>query len=160
MIRHATLADAAQICAIYNHYVLETNVTFEEESLEVDTMSRRMQTVLTELPWLVCADEQGLLGYSYATRWQQRSAYRHSLEATVYLRPDAVGKGIGFQLYDALLSKLRTGSHHTVVGCIALPNEASIALHERLGFKKVGHFREVGRKFGTWLDVGYWQRHL
>lgn len=98
-----------------------------------------------------------LLGYCYASKWKGRCAYRYSVESTVYLSPDATGKGIGSKLYGTLLAELRQRQFHTVIGGIALPNPASVALHEKLGFEKVAQFRQVGNKFGRWIDVGYWQ---
>ena len=98
-------------------------------------------------------------GYAYAAPWRARAAYRHSVETSIYLAPGAGGRGLGARLYRALFAALP--SHvHAAIGGVSLPNPASVALHERLGFRKVAHFREVGRKFGRWIDVGYWQRLL
>jgi len=157
MIRIANVGDAAQLCEIYNHYVLNTNVTFEEQAVTVEEMASRVQETLSSLPWLVVEDDSQVLGFSYASKWKGRCAYRYSAEATVYLRPDATGKGLGTQLYLELLKELKDRSLHTVMGGIALPNDASVALHEKLGFSKVAQFRQVGHKFGNWIDVGYWQ---
>jgi L-amino acid N-acyltransferase YncA len=112
------------------------------------------------LPWLVLASEREVVGYAYATKWRERSAYRFSAESTVYLRPDCGGRGHGTRLYDALLTALASRGVHAVMGGIVLPNAASVALHEKVGMRQVAHFREVGFKFGRWLDVGYWQRVL
>jgi L-amino acid N-acyltransferase YncA len=157
MIRIANVSDAAQLCEIYNHYVLNTNVTFEEQAVTMEEMASRVQETLSSLPWLVVEDDSQVLGFSYASKWKGRCAYRYSAEATVYLRPDATGKGLGTQLYLELLKELKDRSLHTVMGGIALPNDASVALHEKLGFSKVAQFRQVGHKFGNWIDVGYWQ---
>jgi L-amino acid N-acyltransferase YncA len=157
MLRNATSDDAVQICEIYNHYVLETPITFEEQPVASDDMLQRIEEITQSLPWLVWEEDGKLLGFCYASKWKGRCAYRHSAESTVYLHPASVAKGIGSQLYDALLTELRGRQIHTVIGGIALPNEASVALHERFGFEKVAHFREVGRKFNEWIDVGYWQ---
>jgi len=107
MVRSATVADAVQISAIYNHYIAHTVVTFEEEPLSVASMAQRMERVLQEFPWLVWEEGGEVLGYAYATRWHERSAYRHSVESTIYLRTDAVGRRIGSRLYEALASALR-----------------------------------------------------
>jgi phosphinothricin acetyltransferase len=137
MIRQATTDDAAQICEIYNHYVLETRITFEEQPVALDEMIQRIQAALQRLPWLVVEEDRRLIGYCYASKWKGRCAYRYSVESTVYLRPDAVGKGVGSRLYDALLAELRQLQFHTVIGGIALPNPASVALHEKFGFARV-----------------------
>lgn len=112
------------------------------------------------LPWLVAEAEGVVAGYAYATKWRVRHAYRFSVESSVYLAPASAGQGIGTMLYRALLDRLRDGGFHLAIGGIALPNAASIALHEKLGFEKVAQFREVGFKFGRWTDVGYWQLSL
>jgi L-amino acid N-acyltransferase YncA len=158
LIRPAVLSDTEAIVRIYNHYILNTVVTFEEQAVSVIEMAERMKAVeAASLPWLVaeCADQ--VVGYAYAGKWHGRSAYRYSVECTVYLDPAATGQGLGTELYNALFAILRCKPVHTVIGCIALPNEASIALHEKFGLKKVAHFKEVGFKFNRWIDVGYWQ---
>ena len=157
MIRPALLADAMQIAAIYNPYIAESVITFEEQEITGETMAERMRAVLPSLPWLVWEEHDQIVGYAYAALWKQRSAYRHSVESTIYLHPAAVRRGIGTQLYAALLEELRGRNVHAVVGGIALPNVASTTLHEKLGFNKIAHFREVGRKFNRWVDVGYWE---
>ena len=157
-IRPATVNDAAAIADIYNHYVTATCITFETDPVSTSEMSERISDLITaSLPWLVAEESGHILGYAYATKWRARAAYRFSLESTVYLAVDASGKGIGSQLYTALLTELSAMSAHAVIGGIALPNEASIRLHERLGFKKVAHFEQVGFKQDRWIDVGYWQ---
>jgi L-amino acid N-acyltransferase YncA len=157
-IRAATAGDAEAMARIYNHYIRETIVTFEEEPVDGATMAARLQeTAAVSLPWLVAEAGGGVLGYAYASKWKGRCAYRYSVESTVYLDPAQTGRGVGTQLYAALLDALRARSLHAVIGGIALPNAASVGLHERLGFEKVAQFREVGFKFGRWIDVGYWQ---
>jgi phosphinothricin acetyltransferase len=160
MIRSATPADAAAICAIYNHYVRHTAVTFEEVPVEAAEMRQRMAEVQALFPWLVAEDDGRLVGYAYAARWRVRSAYRYSVESTVYLNYDRVGQGWGSQLYRELFTQLEAAGIHAVMGGITLPNPASVALHEKLGFRKVAHFEAVGWKSDQWLDVGYWQRIL
>jgi len=160
-IRPAAPEDAEAISAIYNPYVATTTISFEEETVAVDDMARRIADVLTlGLPWLVAECEGCLLGYAYATKWRARPAYRTSVESSVYLDKGAAGRGVGTALYRALLDILRGRDVHMVIGGIAQPNEASVALHEKLGFRKVAHFSEVGRKFGRWVDVGYWELRL
>ena len=157
MIRYAKTDDAAEICKIYNHYVLGTTITFEEEPVSTDEMAQRIAETLQSLPWLVWDEDQSLQGFCYASKWKGRCAYRHSVESTVYVRADSIGRRIGSRLYRALLDELRQRKFHTVIGGIALPNDASVALHEKLEFEKVAQFREVGNKFDRWTDVGYWQ---
>ena len=157
MLRACTPSDAPHICSIYNHYVLETVVTFEEVPVQLDDMARRIADVTSRLPWLVYEFDGEIHGYAYATNWKERSAYRHSVESTVYLAPRMARQGIGTLLYLELLKALRDRGVHCVIGGISLPNAASIALHEKLGFTKIGQFREVGWKLGKWVDVGYWE---
>lgn len=158
MIRLATPRDADAIAAIYNHYVLSTAVTFEEQALSPEQMAERVQAVGdAQLPWLVVERDGRIAGYAYASRWKARSAYRFTAESSVYVDSACVGQGLGQQLYVDLLKRLKQGGLHSVVGCLGLPNPASVALHEKCGFQKVAHFKEVGFKFGAWLDVGYWQ---
>lgn len=160
-IRPATAADAAAIAAIYNHYVLTTTISFEEAPVDASEMQARVAGVLDgQLPWLVAVDGDKLLGYAYASKWRVRHAYRFSVESSVYLAQDAAGRGLGTALYTALLNQLRQAGVHLVIGGIAQPNAASVALHEKMGYVKAAMFTEVGYKFGRWIDVGYWQRKL
>ena len=160
MIRSATLADAPQIAALYNEYIVNTTITFEEEPVSAADIEGRITDYTRSFPWLVLEDDGVLRGYCYATRWRARSAYRHSAETTVYVRPLDHGKGIGSALYSRLIDDMSGGSTHVLVAGIALPNDKSVRLHERLGFAKVAHFHEIGRKFDRWLDVGYWELKL
>jgi len=157
MIRPATAADAAAICGIYNHYVLGTTVSFEEEAVDAGEMARRIARVTEVHPWLVFEEEGEILGYAYASRWKERSAYRHSVETTVYVKDGSHGKGIGTGLYRELLGILRKDGFHAAMAGISLPNEKSQGLHEKLGFRKVAEFVETGMKFGKWINVGYWE---
>ena len=158
-IRDCTPQHIPHICEIYNHYIRHTTITFEEEPLTAAQMQARVESYMKLYPWLVGIDEQGqVIGYAYASKWKERAAYRHTAEATIYLRDGCTGQGHGGALYRALLARLDGQGCHVVLGCIAIPNEASVGLHERLGFRKVAHFTEVGFKHEQWLDVGYWQR--
>lgn len=156
-IRLATTQDAAAICQIYNPYILNTVISFETEAVSVEEMVQRIEDVLAEFPWLVYEEQGRILGYAYAGKWRARKAYQHSVESSVYIAQDSGGKGIGTLLYQRLIDELSKQSVHAVFGGIALPNPGSVALHEKLGFVKVGHLPQVGRKFDQWLDVGYWQ---
>jgi L-amino acid N-acyltransferase YncA len=161
MIRAATESDAQAIADIYNYYIANTVVTFEEQAISKNDILERMEKITgASLPWLVAEDGGVVIGYAYAGKWNVRSAYRHTVESTVYLSNSSVAKGWGTRLYQALFDTLRHKSIHVVIGGITLPNPASVALHEKFGMKQVAHFPEVGLKFGKWLDVGYWQTEL
>ena len=161
MIRPATTADAAAIATIYNHYVLNTIVTFEEEAVPVDEAANRIAELLAAgWPWLVWEEAGQVQGYAYANSWKSRCAYRFALETTIYLAKAATGRGGGTLLYAALIDSLRPTRIHSLIGGVALPNAGSVALHEKLGFVKIGQFKEVGWKFDQWIDVGYWELML
>jgi len=160
-IRPAVAGDAAALARIYDPYVRATTVTFEEEPVAPEEMASRLRAVLSGgLPWLVAEQDGQVVGYAYASPWKSRAAYRFAVEVTVYLAPGFTRRGWGTRLYEELFARLRERGVHTVVGGITLPNDASVALHERLGLVKVAHFREIGFKLGRWIDVGYWQRTL
>jgi phosphinothricin acetyltransferase len=160
-VRPALPVDAEQIASIYNHYVNSSIVTFEEVELAASDMANRILEVQsTPLPWLAAVKGTQIVGYAYAGKWKVRSAYRFSTEVTVYVRQGLEGTGVGSALYSQLLSELKSLGLHAVMGGIALPNDASVRLHEKFGFKKVAHFREVGFKFNHWIDVAYWQLTL
>ena len=161
LIRAATVADAAPVAAVYNHYVRETTITFEEEDVPVPEIARRIREVgSASLPWLIAERDATVVGYAYATKWHSRSAYRFSAEITVYIGASHTRMGIGTRLYDHLLPALHQRGIRAVMAGIALPNESSVILHEKFGLAKVAHFKEVGFKFDRWVDVGYWQRTL
>lgn len=160
-LRDATEADAAAIAAIYNPYILDSTISFEEQAVTGADMQSRIAGVQDGgLPWLVLERDGVIAGYAYATRWRVRHAYRFSVETSVYLAPGQGGQGGGTALYEALLARLRAAGCHLAIGGIAQPNPASVALHEKLGYKKVAHFGEVGFKFDRWIDVGYWELKL
>lgn len=160
MIRNVTREDATAICAIYNHYVEQSVISFEEQAVSEQEMVERIADVGSQFPWLVCCEGETLLGYAYACYWKSRGAYRYSVESSVYLAPEARGKNLGTELYRELLLRLREVGFHSVLACISLPNAASVQLHEKMGFSKVAHFKEVGFKQDRWIDVGYWQLSL
>ena len=157
MIRTVQLNDAEEICDIYNYYVMNTAISFEEAAVSVEEMKGRIKKVLLEYPWFVYEIDGRIAGYAYATRWKARSAYRYTLESTVYIDGRHKGKGIGTSLYKHLLKDLEDRGCHSAIGVITIPNPGSIALHEKCGFKKAAHFKEVGYKHQRWIDVGYWQ---
>lgn len=157
-IRPAATADLPALVAIYNHYIETSIATFEECPIDHNELHSRWQAITgSAQPWLVIERAGVIHGYAYATPWKPRSAYRFSTESTIYMGPKSVGKRLGVLLYRALQDALRANGCHSVLAGIALPNEGSVRLHERLGFQKVGHLRQVGFKFGRWIDVGYWQ---
>jgi len=158
MIRPAHSSDAHAIIGIYNHYIAHSTITFEEQPVSAQQMADRIAEVQSApLPWLV-AEQSGLVvGFAYASKWKARSAYRYSVEISVYVQQGASGQGLGSELYAALFAALKERGVHVIIGGIALPNPLSVALHEKFGFKKVAHFEQVGFKFGRWIDVGYWQ---
>lgn len=161
MMRSVSNRDAEQIAAIYNYYVEHTVVTFEEEIVSSAEITKRIEKVRAlNLPWIVVEEQGAILGYAYAGKWRERSAYRFSVETTVYLAPDAHGRGLGTALYHELIEQLKALNVNAVIGGVTLPNDASVALHEKVGMKKVGHFPEVGFKFDQWFDVGFWQLNI
>lgn len=157
MVRNVEMSDAEEISNIYNYYIKNTVITFEETPLAKEDMAERIKTNSALYPWIVYEENNEILGYAYATAWKSRSAYRYTVESTVYLRHDQHGKGLGTQLYKSLINQLKKQKFHAVIGGIALPNDLSIALHEKLGFEKIAQFKEVGYKFEKWIDVGYWE---
>lgn len=160
MIRNATPADAPVICAIYNQYVAASVATFEEHPVPVAGMGARIAEITQSLPWLLVEERRTVAGYAYATVWKPRQAYRYTVETTIYMKSAACSRGLGIRLYGALITALEARGVHSALAGIALPNPASIALHERLGFRQVGRLEQVGWKLGRWVDVGYWQRIL
>ncbi len=157
MIRQVKPTDAHLVCEIYNYHVINTTVTFEEIPVTAEEMKKRILAVTSKFPWLVYEENNELAGYAYTTEWRSRSAYRYAAESTVYLKQEYRGKGIGYLLYKHLIEESKNLSLHSLIGGIALPNNASIALHEKTGFKKVAHFQQVGFKLNQWIDVAYWQ---
>ena len=159
MIRAVTESDIVDIVRIYNYYVLNTVITFETQAVSNQEMSIRVNNNLKdELPWLVAENEKGeVLGYAYASKWKGRCAYKYSVEITVYLDNKVKTKGWGTKLYNQLFEFLQHNGFHAAITGISLPNDASIALHEKSGINKVTHFEQVGHKFEQWVDVGYWQ---
>jgi len=160
MIRRAVPGDAGQISRLYNYYIENTTITFEEDPVSPEEMERRILSITEKLPWFVFCDGEDITGYAYASSWRVRPAYRYSVETTVYVKKGYTGNGTGRELYSALLDELKKLGYHLAIAGIALPNEPSRLIHEKTGFVKAAHFREVGFKFGKWLDVGYWEKHL
>ena len=160
MIREVKLKDAKDIVDIYNYYILNTNVTFEEKELTVDQMEERIIEKTVKNPWIVYEREGKIIGYAYLSGWNVKSAYRFSKEGTIYLDVKERGKGIGQELFKELLKIAKEYGVHAIVSGITIPNNESIKLHENFGFKKIAEFEEIGFKNNKWLNVGYWQRIL
>lgn len=160
MIRDANPSDAAAICAIYNLYVERQEPGFEAEPVDVPTMQARIDQVMQRYPWLICSEGGKVLGYAFSSAWQEAPAYRYTAACQVYLTPEARGHNLGTVLYRELLPRLRESGFHLAVASISLPNAASVRLHEKMGFRKVAHFLEIGCKGKEWVDVGCWQLAL
>jgi L-amino acid N-acyltransferase YncA len=159
-IRSATVEDAPAIRAIYAPVVATTAISFEDIPPSAAEIALRIADTLAGYPYLVATRDGSVVGYAYAGPHRERSAYRFSTDVTVYVAREAHRTGVGRALYGALLPELARRGFHAAFAGIALPNAASVALHEAVGFTKVGVYREVGFKFGRWHDVGWWQRLL
>jgi L-amino acid N-acyltransferase YncA len=160
-IRAATCDDARAIAAIYRPFVEETTISFEFVAPDATEMQRRMQRVTSNYPWLVACEGKAVVGYAYASRHRERDAYASSVDVSIYTAERVRGKGLGTQLYSELLDVLsQRGDLHRAFAGIALPNAASVALHQKLGFTPIGTYHEVGQKFGRWIDVAWWERPL
>jgi L-amino acid N-acyltransferase YncA len=160
-IRVATPDDAAEVQAIYAPVVQDTTISFEYEPPSVDEMRERISKTLSLLPWLVSLDSEGRInGYAYASKHRERAAYQWAVDTSVYVRADSRGQRVGHRLYEQLFKTVTELGYFQAFAGIALPNSASIALHERMGFRPIGVYRRVGFKKGAWWDVGWWQREL
>jgi L-amino acid N-acyltransferase YncA len=159
-IRGATSDDAARLLRIYAPYVRETAVSFEMEPPTVDEFAARIEKALKRWQWLVAEIDGRCAGYAYGSMYRERAAYQWSCEVSAYVDPEVQGRGIGRRLYERLLPELAERGFCTAYAGIALPNDASIALHRAVGFEPIGVFRRAGRKFDRWHDVGWYQRVL
>jgi L-amino acid N-acyltransferase YncA len=160
LIRVATKADAAQIQAIYAPVVENTIISFELEPPTLAEIEQRLQKTLEMFPWLVCEDQGQVIGYAYASKHRERAAYQWAVDVSAYVREGFRGGGVGRALYAALLPTLAEQGFYNAFAGIALPNPASVGLHEAAGFTPLGVYRQVGYKLGAWHDVGWWQRGL
>lgn len=159
-IRLAGDSDVAPMLAIYAPVVRDTAISFEQEPPTEEEFRRRLRFVLAQTPWLVCETDGTVAGYAYAGTFRPRVAYQWTVEVTVYVHPEYHGWGVGRALYTSLFACLRLLGYTSAVAVIALPNPASVALHERVGFEPVGVYRSLGYKHGRWHDVGWWQLAL
>ncbi len=156
MIRAARAEDALGIVEIYAPFCLNSATTFEVVPPSIDEMQRRMAAITKTHPWLVCEENGEILGYAYGCAHKERAAYRWSCDVAIYLAEKARGKGVGTMLYTELFRQLRELGLYNAYAGVTLPNAASVALHEKLGFKPVGVYKNVGYKLGKWHDVGWW----
>ena len=159
-IRTAQPGDAPSVQAIYAAVVLDSAISFEEVPPTVEEMRQRIATTLATFPYLVALHDGQVVGYAYAGAHHARAAYRWSVDVTVYIAENQRRNGVGRQLYERLLPLLRKLGYRSAYAAIALPNPGSVGLHERLGFRPVGTFPQVGFKLGSWHDVGYWHCEL
>ncbi len=159
-VRPARLQDAASCRAIYAPFVTDSWVSFEEDVPSEREMKRRIEGYGYSHGWVVAELDGEIAGYAYGSPHRLREAYRHSCDVAIYVPEARAGRGIGHAIYGELLPLLAAHDIHAAFAGIALPNEASIKLHEAAGFTPIGIYREVGWKFGAWRDVGWWQKLL
>ena len=159
-VRQIVMEDAAAVQAIYAPYVADTSISFEEVPPDIREMERRIAAILPHYPFLVAEVDGRIVGYAFASEHRTRAAYRTSIDVTVYVAPGAQRSGVARGLYTRLLPAAASLGYHAAFAGIALPNKASVGLHEAMGFEPLGIYREVGRKFDAWHDVGWWQRLL
>jgi len=150
-IRPAGSFDVYSVKSIYDHYVERSIATFDTEPSSLASWDEKLTR-------MYIAEEQGVVGFAYASTYRPRPAYDGTVETTIYLAPEAAGRGIGRLLYSTLLDRLDAEGVHTSVAVIALPNDASVALHQAFGYVETGVLREVGHKFGRWIDTAFYQR--
>ena len=164
MIRSVTLDDTPSICEIYNYYIENTVISFECDPVSEEQMRQRIETTIAKYPWLVYEHQGKVIAFVYANLWKTREAYKHVLETTIYTSHSVKIKGLGTQLYQAIIDDINRHQNTTMVkslmAVVALPNQASIGLHKKIGFEEVGYFKKVGYKFDQWIDVAYLQKEL
>lgn len=163
MIRDVKETDAQQIVSIYNYYIANSIITFDETPVDEKSMTKKITDISEKgYPFIVYEEEASgdIIGYAYVNNWRNHAAYRTTLEVTVYIMNGEIGKGIGSLLYKNLLERVRLLNVHSLISVLSLPNKESRALHEKFGFVSVGTFKEVGFKFGKFIDVEFWQLTL
>lgn len=157
MIRPVTIEDAQQLVDIYNYYVVHSIVTLDLLPFSIQDFEEKISAISSQFPFMVYEENDEVLGYAYANTFRTKPAYNKTVELTIYLKQNTLGKQIGKKMYSELIQELKTQNYHVLIGGLTLPNDASVKLHEVFGFEKVAHFKEVGYKFGKWHDVGFWQ---
>ncbi|MDR2085896.1 MAG: GNAT family N-acetyltransferase [Dysgonamonadaceae bacterium] len=161
MLRDVSISDAGRITEIYNYYIENTAVTFDEEKVTVKDTEQKIAAILKKrYPYIVCEESGQITGYAYLNTWRPQSAYNMALETSIYFDAGFTGKGLGSILYQELITRARNINIHTLIGVLSIPNEASRKLHEKFGFRLAGTFRETGYKFNRLIDVEYWQLFL
>ncbi|GAA4281572.1 GNAT family N-acetyltransferase [Gaetbulibacter aestuarii] len=160
MIRPFKINDIPELLEMYNYFVLNSTATFDIEPLSLDAFTEKVTRIDKEYPFLVFEENNEILGYAYGSKFRPKPAYNTTVESTVYVKQNTHRKKIGSLLYEALLKQLKDAKFHVVLGVLTLPNDASVRLHEKFGFKQVGYLKQVGYKFDTWLDVGFYQLDL
>ena len=161
LIRLAAESDAAAIAGIYRPYVEESRISFEEVAPDAAEVARRIRGERQGFyPWFVAEEDERVVGYANSSPFRTRPAYRWTVETGIYLAPEACGRGIGLSLLVPLIELLSRQGYVAAIAGITLPNDASVALHEKAGFFHTGTYRRVGFKMGEWLDVGLWERDL
>ena len=159
-LRPATRADLTAINAIYNHYVLHSTCTYQTVPSTEEERAKWFEAHGAKHPVIIVEQAGEVIGWGSLSKLHERQAFDNSVEDSVYLRHDSTGKGLGRVVLAELLKLAQATGHHTVLGAISADQESSIALHEKFGFEKVAHMREVGFKFGRWLDVVWMQKLL
>lgn len=158
MIRNVQLSDAKRIAEIYNPYIKDTVITFEEEPVTEQEIAERIKYIISKsFPYIVYEENGDVVGYAYLSNWRSRSAYDITLETSVYIDEKAQAKGLGSILYAELINKAREINIHSLIGVISLPNPISQKLHKKFDFELVGNFKESGLKFNKFIDVEFWQ---
>jgi phosphinothricin acetyltransferase len=156
-IRSATDDDLVRVREVVNHYIEHSVFNFRTEPQSIDEVRALWARRHNRFPWLVAVVDGRVAGVAYAGPWNERDAYRWTVESTIYVDPSTHRRGVGDALYTELLDRLRRKGFHSAVAVIALPNDPSVRLHERHGFARAGHLREAGFKHDAWHDVGFWQ---
>jgi L-amino acid N-acyltransferase YncA len=159
-LRLARASDGAALAAIYAPAVTDGAISFELEPPAAEVMAERVQRTLQQYPWLVCETAEGVIGYAYAGRHRDRPAYQWTVEVSAYVAPAARRRGVASALYTSLFAVLALQQFRNAYAGITLPNDASVRLHEALGFTRFAVFRRIGCKFGAWYDVGWFERTL
>jgi L-amino acid N-acyltransferase YncA len=157
-MRKVTIKDAKRICEIYNHYVLNTTVTFDTELFTLEMMENKIRNVLNGgYDYWVYELDGLIVGFCHLNQWKPRNGYRFTAEISIYVDKEFVGRGIGVVMMKYLLEHVDITRIRSILSCISLPNDSSVRVHEKFGFKQAGLYRKIGFKLGEWRDVGYWQ---
>jgi len=157
-IRKVRLDDACAICNIYNYYIENTAISFETIPVSETEMKQRINEIINTGYLFYIGEIDGkIIGYYYTHRWNNRCAYKSTVEESIYIDKDEIGKGYGTKLFEHLLKHIDKRTTHVLIAGICIPNENSVRLHEKFGFKQISHMKEIGRKFDQWQDVGHWQ---